>query len=194
MNAHDEFYIAPPDPNAPKTQHELITIGMHQAVCCQIHNLGFQSFKGGAPSLSPKCALIFEVDQKMSSGTLAGKPMVIAKTFPMFMGNNAKGAASALKVFIQGWRGRPLTEAELQNFSLRQVLSRPCILMIAHVPKLDGTMKADIVSILPAPPGVGWAPTYLEVPKWIADEKARQVYPQQAGGPVLGANGAPADW
>lgn len=191
MNMQDEFYIPPPDPNAPKGPSELITQGLHPAVCCQIHNLGFQSFKGTV-SMSPKCVIIWEVDQKMSIGTLAGKPMVIAKSYPMFMGNNGRGQPSILKAHLQGWRGRPFTEAELAAFTLKTFLSRPCVLNISHVPKLDNTMKAEITSILPAT-GPGWIPTYLETPKWVELEKAKQVY-KNPQGPALNNSGYPVDW
>ena len=197
MNNQDEFYIPPPDPNAPKAQYDLITEGLHPAVCCQIHNVGHQSFKGGPPGLSPKCVLIFEVDQKMASGTMQGKPMTISKGYPMFMGNNAKGVPSALKTHMQGWRGRPFTDAELADFSLKRVLGKPCTLMIAHTPKEGGGMKATIVSILP-PTGPGWVPTYTETPQWVKDEKARQVSPPgskpAASGQAGGDKGYPADW
>jgi hypothetical protein len=172
MNAYnqDPFYIPEPIPGeGGGFTKELITAGAHHAVCCQLHNVGYQMFKNEV-SLSPKAVIIFEVEQKMTGGKMAGEPMVISETFPMFMGENSK-----LRKMLEGWRGKPYSPEELKNFSIGGIVGRPCTLLIVHEKKKsDGTMRAKIAGVLPAQ-GPGWVPTYTEMPEWVAKEKAAQV-------------------
>lgn len=167
----DPFYIPEPIPGeGGGFNKELITAGAHHAVCCQIHNVGHQVYKNEV-SLSPKAIIVFELDQKMTGGKMAGQPMVISESYPMFMGENSK-----LRKAMEGWRGRPYAPEELKGFSLSPIHKRPCVLLIIHEKKKDGTMKAKIAGILPAQ-SAGWEPTYTETPEWILKEKAAQVPP-----------------
>lgn len=170
QTAHDEFYIGAPSEDGGGFTKELITAGEHQAVCCQIHNVGHQMYNNEI-SRSPKAIIMWEVDQKMTGGKMAGKPMVISESYQMYMGEGK------LRTALEGWRGnRPFTDAEVAAFSLGSIRYAPCTLLIVHVKKKDGNLKAKIAGILP-PKGAGWQPTYLEVPEWIQKEKAMQVAP-----------------
>lgn len=183
MNAYnqDPFYIPEPVPGEGNFTKELITAGAHHAVCCQIHNVGYQMYQGKV-SLSPKAIVIFEVDQKMTGGKMAGQPMVISESYGMFMAEGSK-----LRKALEGWRGKPYTADELKSFSLGIIHRRPCTLLIIHEKKKDGTMKAKIAGILPAQTA-GWEPVYTETPEWVLKEKAAQVPPP----PKQNHNGIPA--
>jgi len=170
MNTQDEFFIPEPTPGEGNFTKELITAGAHHAVCCQLHNVGHQVYQGKV-SLSPKAIAIFEVDQKMTGGKMAGEPMVISETYPMFMGEGSK-----LRKMLEGWRGKPYSAEDLKGFSVRNIIGRPCTLLIVHEKKKDGTMKAKIAGVLPAQ-GPGWVPTYTEAPEWVMKEKAAAVPP-----------------
>jgi hypothetical protein len=171
MYAQDPFYIPEPVPGESGSfTKELITAGAHHAVCCQLHNVGHQLYKNEV-SLSPKAIVIFEVDQKMTGGKMAGQPMVISESFPMFMGESSK-----LRKMLEGWRGKPYSAEELKNFSIGGIIGRPCTLLIIHEKKKDGTMKAKIAGVLPAQ-GPGWVPTYIDPPEWVMKEKAAAVPP-----------------
>ena len=174
MNAYnqDPFYIPEPVPGeGGNFTKELVSAGAHHAVCCQLHNVGYQMYQGKV-SLSPKAIIVFEVDQKMTGGKMAGEPMVLSETFPMFMGEGSK-----LRKMLEGWRGKPYSAEELKNFTIGGIVNRPCTLLVVHEKKKsDGTMRAKIAGVLPAQ-GPGWVPTYTEMPEWIAKEKANQVPP-----------------
>lgn len=178
---YDPFAIPEPTEGEGQFEKELITAGAHQAVCCQLHNVGYQMYQGKV-SLSPKAVVIFEVDQKMKGGKMEGQPMVISETYPMFMGENSK-----LRKALEGWRGAPYKADELKGFSLRGIVGKPCTLLIVHEKKKDGKMKAKIAGVLPAM-GPGWTPTYLDVPDWVVKEKAAAVPPP----PKQSHNGIPA--
>ncbi len=169
MQNQDPFFIGEPVEGEGFTK-ELITAGAHQAVCCQLHNVGYQLYQGKVGA-SPKAIVLFETDQKMTGGKMAGQPMVISESYAMYMGEGSK-----LRKALEGWRGRPYAAEELKNFSMGNILRRPCTLLIVHEKKKDGNMKAKIAGILPAM-GPGWMPTYTETPEWINKEKAAQVSP-----------------
>ncbi len=169
-------------------EKELPAVGEHQAVCCQIHNLGFQEYKGKV-SPSPKCVLVFELDEKLKNGEYAGKPMIMSENYNMFMGPDSK-----LRKALESWRGKAYTPDAADGFTLRQVLHKPCTLMVAHEKKQDGTMKAKIVGIIP-PKGPAVAVTYTETPQWILDTQAKAVQPKATamagGGSAPGEEGLP---
>lgn len=165
----DPFFIPAPGEGGGFTK-ELITAGAHHAVCCQLHNVGHQMYQNEV-SQSPKAVIVFEMDQKMTGGKMAGQPMVISESYPMYMGEGSK-----LRKALEGWRGAPYKDSDLQKFTLAGSVNRPCTLLIVHEKKRDGTMKAKIAGILPAT-GPGWIPTYTETPEWITKEKSMQVPP-----------------
>ncbi len=171
-------------------QKDLPAAGAHQAVCCQVHALGHQMFQGQV-SINPKCAFIFELDEKMKGGDLAGKPFAISQKFALYMGK--KGKPSNLRRFLEMWKGRPLTEEEAAKTNVKAIEGAGCTLIIAHKPKTDGSghLRAEIVGISrrnPQAPAV--ARTYLDAPEWVLKEKAQAVpppgKPQQQAAPTAG--------
>jgi hypothetical protein len=169
---------------------ELPTKGIHQAVCAQVHSLGYQTFKGQT-SLSPKCVFVFELDEKMKEGQMAGKPFVLSERHSLYMGK--PGKPSNLRKFLEKWKEKAYTEEEAKATDIKKCEGVPCTLTVTHEPKDGGGFRAKIVDIgkrntqLPLVPR-----TYVEVPKWITEEKAKAVPPplQQAAQAV--ATSAPA--
>lgn len=164
----DPFFVPPPSETQGNFVKDIIKPGVHPAVCCQIHAIGHQLYKGQV-SQSPQCILVFEVDQKMVGGKMEGQNMVISETFAMYMNEGSK-----LRAALEGWRGVSYNDADLKGMSLGALLKRPVTLMIKHEKKQDGTMKAKIAGFLPAT-GPGWEPNYLDAPQWIKDKIAAKV-------------------
>ena len=173
----DNLRVPPPGEDSG-FERQLPAMGEHQAVCCQIHNLGHQEYQGQA-SLSPKCVVIFELEQKMSGGKLDGKPFVISEEFPMYLSKDSK-----LRTFLGNWRStpaapRPMTDEECKDFTLRKVLNIPATLIVVHKTKGDRTF-ANIAGIAPAKPGAPRVPvSYTETPKWVSDKQAKQCRPPE---------------
>ena len=164
---NDDLMVAPPGKGGD-FERQVPSMGEHQAVCCQIHNLGHQEFKGVA-SLSPKCVLIFELDQKMTGGKVEGKPFVISQKFPMYLSKDSK-----LRTFLGNWRGKPFSDEECENFSLKKGLGKPATLIVIHTTK-DGKTYANIAAPAPAKAGNTVPLTYTETPKWVIEDQAKQV-------------------
>lgn len=181
----DEYTYNPTSSGAAGgVRHELPSQGLHQAVCCQVHNLGFQEYQGSV-SLSAKICLIFELDQKMAEGPSKGKPFVISETFLYYLGERSK-----LRTFVESWRFLPThaTQGRMQphelvagGFSIKNFLGKCATLNIAHKPKQKGVgMKAYIASISMRDASLPKVEvTYLETPKWVVDDKAKAVNPPQ---------------
>ncbi|HLP41240.1 MAG TPA: hypothetical protein VK465_07010 [Fibrobacteria bacterium] len=168
----NEFMATYGEDSGPK---ELPSIGMHQAVCAQVHSLGFQVFKGQV-SFSPKCVFVFELDEKMKEGQMAGKPFVISERHGQYMGK--PGKSSNLRRFLEKWKGKEYTEEEAKATNIKKCEGQPCTLMIDHEPKDGGGFRAKIVGISRRDSSKPLVPiTYTEVPKWIVEEKAKAVPP-----------------
>lgn len=162
----DPLAVPPPGEDFDK---ELPSAGEHQAVCCQIHNLGYQEYQGKV-SPSPKCVLIFELAEKMKNGENAGRSFVLSEQFNMFLGKDGK-----LRTFLESWRGATFTEEQLSNFTLRNLLSKPATIMVVHEPKKNKPgMRAKIAGVA-KPKGPAFPPTYNDVPKWVTETQAKQV-------------------
>ncbi len=186
MNNDSEFMPAYGGTSAIK---ELPRAGEHQAVCAQVHSLGYQVYKNEV-SLNPKGVFIFELDEMMTGGDMAGKPKVMSIRFAMYMGKSGK--KSKLRDFLQCWRGATYTEEQAAKVNIKKLEGVGATLFIAHKPKDDGSgMRAEITNIsrprkdLPAVPR-----TYTETPEWVKKEKAQAVpppgKPQQQAAPTAG--------
>lgn len=166
----DEFMAGYGEDNGPK---ELPSIGSHQAVCCQVHSLGYQVFKGQV-SFSPKCVFIFELDEKMKNGEMAGKPFVLSERHSQYMGK--PGKSSNLRKFLEKWKGKEYTEEEAKATNIKKCEKVPCTLLVDHEPKEGGGFRAKIVGISRRDATKPLVPvTYTEVPKWVTEEKGKQV-------------------
>lgn len=182
----NEFMASYGTDNGPK---ELPAIGSHQAVCAQVHSLGYQMFKGQI-SFSPKCVFVFELDEKMKSGEMAGKPFIVSERHGQYMGK--PGKSSNLRKFLEKWKGKEYTEEEAKATNIKKCEGIPCTLLIDHEPKEGGGFYAKIVGISKRDATKPVVPvTYTEVPNWIIEEKSKQVPPPRqeqaqmapAGGP-----------
>lgn len=189
VKMENEFMASYGTDNGPK---ELPSIGSHQAVCAQVHSLGYQVFKGQV-SFSPKCVFVFELDEKMKGGQMAGKPFVLSERHGQYMGK--PGKSSNLRKFLEKWKGKEYTEEEAKATNIKKCEGQPCTLLIDHEPVDGGGFRAKIVGISRRNPVLPLVPvTYTEVPKWIVKEKAEQVpAPHQTQGATAPVGGPPSE-
>ncbi len=161
------------------TQMELPRAGAHQAVCCQVHSLGIQYYKG-QPDLNPTGVFVFELEEKLTQGPKAGQPFVISERFSQYMGSPEK--QSKLRAFLQSWVGsKPehrITDEKAKVMNIKAWEKYPCTLIISHVPHKTNPWitVAKLVGIGPRDTAGARVPvTYTETPKWItkAKEEAR---------------------
>lgn len=125
---------------------KLLPPGIHAAVCDQVISLGLQrSAWSGKEKVMPKVYLRFEVPQERleyeKDGHKVERPMSIGVTL-----TNSLSEKATLRKFLESWRGREFTKAELENFDLMQVLGKPCMLTVEHNETPDKTY-ANIKSL-----------------------------------------------
>jgi len=119
--------------------------GTFAARCYSIVDLGHQTvvFEGQA-SVKPIVRITWEISEKMSDG----RPFVIAKEYTARI-----TPKSSLKKDLEAWRGRAFTDQELANFSLENVLDKPCMIQITHKKSGDKSY-ANVTSIMSLPKGM----------------------------------------
>jgi len=70
------------------------------------------------------------------------KPYSISKEFTLSLHEK-----STLRKFLQSWRGKEFTEAEVQGFDIAKLIGVPCMLGVVHKTSGTGKVYADIASI-----------------------------------------------
>jgi hypothetical protein len=124
-------------------------MGLHRARCCWVIDLGSVENKMYG-KIQSKVMLGWELlDQSI---TVNDKPMR-----PIFKHKYTASLDSraVLRQHLDSWRGVPFTDEELKKtgFELKNVLGACCYLQIMHEKGSDGTVYANLKSVMPLPPG-----------------------------------------
>lgn len=164
---------------------EPIPVGMHQAVCAMVCDIG--THKGeyqGKQTMRHQAVVIWELDEKKTIGQFAGERFQASKFYTLSLDEKAN-----LRKDLQSWRGKPFTPEELKGFDIERLKGANCFLNIIHV---DG--KAKIGAITPLAKGMPLiSPTLTKEPEWV--DKMRQKCMEITGGesqePAQGHSEAP---
>ena len=143
--------------------------GTHAARCWLLADVGTQARTyEGETRQRREVALGWVFDDPDTDGVRHEVVRVFAATL---------GAKSALRAFLEGWRGRAFQPGQVETFDLRAVLGKACLLNIAHAVRGDRTYaNVNSASALPkgmaAPPEVTTVLFDLDDPKtWGALER-----------------------
>lgn len=135
-------------PDTNTTDYTPLEAGTYPARCVALLDLGTQtSTYEGEAKAAHKVLVQFEIldsEARRSDGT----PFVVSKRFTL-----SKHEKSALRGFLQGWRGRDFTPEEIKRFDLAVVLGAPCLLSVVNTTK-DGKTFANIASASKLPRGM----------------------------------------
>lgn len=124
------------------TAFELPPAGPVAARCCRLIDLGSQESEfQGEKKLQRKILISWELSELRTDGS----PFQISRRFGLSLHEK-----SALRAFLQAWRGRPFSDTELAGFDLRKLLNAPCLLNVVHTERA-GKQYANIASISPLP-------------------------------------------
>ena len=98
----------------------------------------------GEPKVQNKIQITFELptELKVFKEENGPQPVVFSKDFTLSLHPKA-----GLRKFLESWRGKSFTEAELKGFDLASLLGVPCQLSIAHKTNEAGKTYANIVGI-----------------------------------------------
>ena len=145
-------------------------LGMVQAVCVFVHNIGTQRGEYmGEPNIRKQVILTWELTEKMTTGEFAGKPFLVSKYYTQSLGEKA-----TLRKDLEGWRGKIFTEDELEGFHLKNVIGANCFLNLTE----NKNKRVVISSITPLPKGMTAIKISDPVPsekfqEWINRERAK---------------------
>lgn len=154
---------------------EPVPAGLHASACVGVYDVGTQHSDLYGKD-SRKVIIQWELPELPP---LDAGPRMLSRRFTMSL--NAK---ANLRAFLEGWRGRKFTEAELAGFDLSKLLGAPCMLQVMH-DENGGKTYANISAAIPMPKGqtvkVATKPTLFSVedltvptlpqslPQWIGD-------------------------
>jgi hypothetical protein len=123
--------------------------GTPVATLIKIIDLGSQEVNWqGATKLSHKIRFVWESTETMTDG----RPFIIQRDFTASL--NSKGN---LRPFLEGWRGRAFTEAELAGFDPKVLIGMPCLLSL-----VESGEYTNINAAMRLPKG-------MEAPKIVGD-------------------------
>lgn len=102
--------------------YEDVPTGLHQAVCVRVFDLGLQAGFNNGPAQHKVC-ILWEILERKSNG----QRFLVSRDFTASL-----HAKSNLTSFLEGWRGRAFTEAELSGFDLDVLVGAPCALNLVE--------------------------------------------------------------
>jgi hypothetical protein len=135
-----------PKKGAGSGDFELTPAGTHVATCYRVIDLGTQETKfEGKVNHKHQVMVSWELnEEKMKDG----KPFAAHKTYTFSFHEK-----SNLLKDLESWRGRPFRDDEWGTFSLKKLLTVPCMLTIVHESKRDDTY-ANIRAVASLPKGM----------------------------------------
>ena len=122
--------------------------GLHFAVCCDVVDLGVIKVSyQGQESLKEMVRLVWQAEDRMTTGPKAGKPYLINKRY-----TSSTHKKATLRIHCESWRGKAFTDEEFSLFDLERLIGACCQIQIAHNVS-GGDTYANIMAIVPAPKG-----------------------------------------
>jgi len=119
---------------------EMPAEGLHSAVCCDVVDNGMVETQWG---IRHEVQLRWQLDETTSEA----KPMLIARKFTLSLAEK-----SALKPFLETWRGKKFSATELEGFDLEQLINANCQLQVLYAEK-DGRTYANVQAVFPLAKG-----------------------------------------
>lgn len=119
--------------------------GTHTAVCYGVIDLGKQ-YNEKFDKSTDKVMIMWELPDEIEEGQ--DLPRVFSQRYTASL--NSK---SRLRKDLAAWRGRDFTEAELDDFNLRNILGTSCLIQIIHKEN-NGKTFANLASIMALPKGM----------------------------------------
>lgn len=113
--------------------------GMHDAVCCDVVDLGIKSTPFGDKHKLRVCFQIAETDPETK------KRYYIARQFTASI-----HPKSGFAKFLQQWRGKALTREELEAFDTEKLIGVNARIVVSHEER-EGEVYANIQAIMKLP-------------------------------------------
>jgi hypothetical protein len=113
--------------------------GVHQAVCVDVVDMGDVENKQYG-KIQHKCRVVFQIEAKMADG----RPFIASRRFTVSLDER-----SALRPFLEMWRGKAFTPDELKGFELDNLIGANGMVQILHSTEGEQTY-ANITAVFSA--------------------------------------------
>lgn len=123
-------------------ERELPPEGVHQAVCCDVIDLGMVETRFGKKY---KIRMVWQLDDPSDPS----KRITVIKQYGATLNQMSK-----LSKDLEGWRGKAFSAEERKRFDVEALIGKNCQLQIVHETMPDGKTWANIRTILPKPKGL----------------------------------------
>lgn len=136
----------------PRKDFDPVPAGVHIAGCYGIYDIGRQvSTWQGKEKIQRKIVFAWEIpDERIDiekDGKTENLPRAISKVVTASMFKEAR-----FRKMLEAWRGRPFTEEEQRDFSLKNVLGKFCQILVTHEAKKDGSgVWTQVETVMPLP-------------------------------------------
>ena len=111
--------------------------GLHEAVCVDVVDLGMVESQWGT---KPKVRIVWQIDARDEKG----RRFQVVRQFTISL--NEK---SALRPFLEAWRGRKFTADELDGFDLEKLIGVGCQVQVVHDISAQGKTWANVQAVVP---------------------------------------------
>jgi hypothetical protein len=122
----------------PKSSYSAAPEGLHAAVCVDVVDLGIVQ---GAYGAKHKVRVVWQLDVVDETH---GRRFDVARAYTLSLHERA-----ALRKDLESWRGKRFTEQELDCFDLEKLLGAPAQVAITHSVADDGTVYANVSTVVP---------------------------------------------
>lgn len=110
--------------------------GVHQAVCCDVVDLGMVQGNFGEKH---KIRVMWQIDEAMDDG----RPFIVAKRYTLSLHEKA-----TLRKDLESWRGKAFAENEVASgFDVERLIGANCLINVVHTPKGD-KVYADVTAVM----------------------------------------------
>ena len=140
--------------------------GQHSAVCIDFVDMGIEQVEyNGKLKHQHKCRIVWELEATREDG----RRFITGRKFTASLDEK-----SALRPFLEAWRGKPFTADELKGFESENLVGVGALIQIVH--KTVGDRTYDNVNAIMLPPkGMKWLepandPAYVRVKDRVAEE------------------------
>lgn len=152
----------------PVKEREQPKAGNYQGVCYMVRDVGSHKYEyKGEEKISHRVIILYEIDALMEKGDYAGKRFVVSERLPFTFGFAKSPKKTKLRERIEGWYGRELSEAEVNDFDIESLMGKNCMINLI----VNDKGYIEITSVSPVPQKMEIiTPENAEAPKWVENE------------------------
>lgn len=148
--------------------------GSHVARCFLVLDIGTHpvEFQGKFAGNQQKVVIGWELPSKLHTfdEKKGQEPFTLSRKF-----TNSMHEKAGLRALVESWSGKKYSDEKVATFmkaGIKVLIDKTCLINVVHAPRSDGTMRAEIKSIMPIPEGMICPPAIIK-PVIYSQEEGR---------------------